>query len=171
MQLIYTYVGPVTIADRIAKEPTGYRVGSSEDVYRWIQETDQVLSAEGEIIATFIVDKSGVLCVADRRCEHVACAGGESVLSAGEITFTIDEDGIQVTWVTNQSTGYCPEPESWPAVATALHHAGIQGPAGFSQAFLFRRCMNCDSINLIKQGVFECGVCAQPLPNRWNCNE
>ena len=35
---------------------------------------------------TFVIGVDGVLRVADRRSEHVACAGGGDVLSAGELT-------------------------------------------------------------------------------------
>ena len=54
---------------------------------------------------------------------HVACAAGGPVLSAGEITF---DDDMTVAEITNQSTGFCPEPESWPAVSDALDRARDQ---------------------------------------------
>jgi hypothetical protein len=142
-------------------------VESSKDVLRWIQQTGQELTA-GSITATFIIDEAGWLRIADRRSEHVACAGGRPVRSAGEITFTVRPPSVDVTWVTNQSTGYCPKPDSWPAVQVALTRAGITSPAGFSQEFDFRRCPPCGSINLIKEAEFECGVCSSPLPAEWN---
>src|SRR5207245_3026844 len=120
------------------------------------------------VTATFIIDETGGLLIADRRSEHVACAGGRPVRSAGEMTFTVKTSGVSVAWVTNQSTGYCPEPDSWPAVEAALARAGIAAPDGFSQEFVFRRCPRCGSINIIKSGVFDCGVCSTPLPEEWN---
>lgn len=168
MRSTYRYVGPKKIAERAPSVPAGVRVESPEDIRLWIRQTGQELNAAGSVIATFIIDESGWLRVADRRSEHVACAGGRPVRSAGEMMFTVRPISVSVTWVTNQSTGYCPEPISWPAVETALARAGIAGPRGFSQALEFRRCPRCRSINIIKDGVFECGACALPLPEEWN---
>ncbi len=72
---------------------------------------------DGSFIATFIITLNEELLVAPRRSEHVACASGGPVLSAGEITF---DDNLVVIEVTNQSTGFCPEPESWASVAIHL---------------------------------------------------
>ena len=126
------------------------------------------VDAAGNVVSTFVIDEAGWLRIADRRSEHVACAGGRPVRSAGEMTFAVRRSGASVTWVTNQSTGYCPEPNSWPAVEAALARTGIAAPDGFSQAFDFRRCPCCGSINIIKDGVFECAVCSTPLPGVWN---
>jgi hypothetical protein len=84
------------------------------------------------------------------------------------MTFTIRPSGVGVTWVTNQSTGYCPEPDSWPAVQAALARAGIPAPEAFSQELTFRRCPSCASINIVKDGDFECGACGASLPEKWN---
>lgn len=168
MRPIYRYVGPKKIAERTPPGARGVRVESPEAVRRWLRETDQELNAARSVIATFIIDEFGWLRIADRRSEHVACAGGRPVRSAGEMTFAVGPSGIRVTWVTNQSTGYCPEPDSWPAVQAALVRAGLGAPEAFSQQFLFRRCPACGSINIIKDGLFECGACASPLPGEWN---
>src|SRR5207248_2652277 len=103
----------------------------------------------------------------DRRSEHVACAGGEPVLSAGEVTFSISSD-VRVVNVTNQSTGYCPQPASWPAVASALAKAGLDAPAGFDPAYEFRRCICCNGLSIIKDAVFECPECGAALPLMYN---
>jgi hypothetical protein len=168
MRPTYRYVGPRRIADRAPPVPAGVQVDSPEDVRRWIRQTGQELSAARQFTATFVIDEAGRLRIADRRSEHVVCAGGKPVLSAGEMTFTVMPSGISVSRVTNQSTGYCPEPDSWPAVQTALARAGIAAPDRFSQEFIFRRCPRCNSINIIKDGVFDCGVCSTPLPEEWN---
>ena len=123
------------------KEPKGYRVG-------------------GALIPEVTL---GYLRVADRRSEHVACAGGEPVLAAGEMTLRMSHAGVEAEEVSNQSTGYCPEPSSWPAVEQALSTAGIKGPDGYTRRFVFRRCGECDQINLIKDGIYECDVCGAPL--------
>ncbi len=66
------------------------------------------------------------------------------------------------------STGYCPEPESWPAVAAALDKAGIRHPNKFTRAFLFRRCENCKQTNIVKEDNFTCAVCGTELNKEWN---
>src|SRR5262249_21097218 len=152
----YSYVGPRAIAER-CRGASGIRIASSNDVRRWIAATGQEPDEEGEITATFVIDLRGTLRIADRHSEHVACAGGEDVLSAGEMTFVLCENEVLVVRVTNQSTGYCPEPESWPAVAAALARAGVAAPEGFTPAFVFRRCVRCGETNIVKDGWFVCG--------------
>src|SRR5689334_429003 len=120
MTRLYSYVGPKEIAAR-AGQSGGTAILSPEDVRQWVKATQQELSS-GCVIATFVIDAEGTLRIADRRSEHVACASGGKVQSAGEMTFEIGSK-IAVAEVTNQSTGYCPEPESWPAVAAALTQA------------------------------------------------
>jgi len=168
MRTIYPYVGPQQLLARLTPSSTGIRIDSREDVRRWLRQTAQAANAAGEVTVTFVIDEAGCLRIADRHSEHVACAGGRPVRSAGEMTFANGPQGLRVVWVTNQSTGYCPEPASWPAVQAALTRAGLEAPADFSQAFPFRRCPCCCSINIIKDDVFECGVCAAVLPEKWN---
>ena len=120
------------------------------------------------MIATFIVDPSGYLWIADRRSEHVACADGGPVMAAGEMTFEVNGTNIEVTDVSNQSTGFCPEPTCWPAVAAALDRIGILRPDDFTVSFTFRKCEACGGINLIKDEIFECGECGRGLPEWWN---
>lgn len=119
-------------------------------------------------IFTYVIDLEGTLRVADRRSEHVACAGGRDVLAAGEITFARDGDGWLVSEVTNQSTGYCPDVTCWPAVAAALDRIGVRRPDGFTTAFVFRRCEHCDAISIVKDDDFTCPECDEPLPANWN---
>jgi hypothetical protein len=164
----YRYIGPRRIADRATLAPAGTPIRSASHVFRWARDSDQRPGPDGCVIATFVVDLAGVLLVADRRSEHVACAGRQPVLSAGEITFRV-LGPVEAVAVSNQSTGYCPEPESWPAVAEALSAAGLEPPEGFSPACQFRRCGACDSLTLVKGGVFECGMCGAELPAAYNC--
>jgi hypothetical protein len=165
---LYRYVGPKSIAGRVRPEPAGTAIHSADDVRVWARKTEQELS-DGCVIVTFVVDTSGVLLIADRRSEHVACAGGQPVCSAGELTFAIGRC-IEVTEVTNQSTGYCPEPESWPAVAAALELAGLVAPGGFSRACEFRRCL-CGNLTLVKNETLVCGMCGAALPAAYNVQE
>jgi hypothetical protein len=115
-----------------------------------------------------VVMTDGVLRVAPRRTEHVACAEGAPVLAAGEITFAGGSDTPRVLEVTNQSTGYCPEPESWPAAAAALARIGLAAPERYAREFLFRRCDNCGQLNIVKDDWFYCSVCDAALSATWN---
>ncbi len=163
---LYRYVGPRAIADRALSQPAGTPIGSPHDVTRWVTESGQ---PPGIVIVTFVIHAEGELRIADRRSEHVACAGGQAVRSAGEMTFDVRAGSVVA--VSNQSTGYCPEPESWPAVAEALTRAGFTPPSGFDPSCVFRRCESCGVKNLVKGGIFECGACAAELPAVYNCQQ
>ncbi len=54
----------------------------------------------------FVIGMDCALRLAPRRSEHVACAGGDMVLSAGEISFMSEAGRWAVSAVSNQSTGY-----------------------------------------------------------------
>lgn len=168
MTQLYHYVGPIEIARAVVDIPEGFAVRQVQDVMRWIKETGQHVHRDGCIIATFTINRHGMLHLADRHSEHVACAGGKPVLSAGEITFFINGEKLEVSAVTNQSTGYCPQVSSWPDVANALQLAGIAAPEHFSSSYEFRRCRQCQAINIIKDDVLECAVCEAALPEDWN---
>ncbi|MFE9635342.1 hypothetical protein [Streptomyces sp. NPDC006463] len=112
-----------------------------------------------------------MLRLAPRRSEHVACAGGDPVLAAGEICF-IARPGEEPAWeadeVSNLSTGYCPDLASWRAVAEALDRAGIGRPEGFTHAVVFRRCTACGECNVVRDAWFVCVFCDADLPAEWN---
>ena len=161
----YAYVGRDDLAEAAAAR-SGTEIRSTEDLARWLAA--HAGEREGAAIpATFVVALDGFLRLASRRSEHVACAAGQPVLSAGEIFFAPGPPGRAVA-VSNQSTGYCPEPESWPAVAEAFERAGLQHPGQFTNAFIFRRCAACGQRNLVKEAVFTCAVCNADLPRDWN---
>jgi hypothetical protein len=166
---LYRYVGPKHIADRVGQRMTGVPIRSPDDVRNWVRSRGAELS-DNCLTATYVVDASGWLLIADRRSEHVVCAGGEPIQSAGEITFSIGRV-VEVTDVSNQSTGYCPEPESWPAVAQALSRASLIGPHGFTLICVFRRCTNCGSVMLVKDSVFKCEICSTRLPENYNVQD
>jgi len=145
----YDYVGPETIRAQCEGEAAGVV----------IDETAQFF--------TFVVDLHGRLRVASRHSEHVQCAAGEPVLAAGE--FALKREGsLKVVAVTNLSTGYCPEPASWPSVEQALSRAGLDGPTHWAQAFEFRRCAVCEERNVVKDDWFYCAICGAELPDEWN---
>jgi hypothetical protein len=139
------------------------------DLERWIHETHQHPDQWGLIVTTFVITQDGILRVADRHSEHVACAGGGVVRAAGEMGFACSAEGWEVREVSNQSAGYCPDPTSWPDVANTLEAIPLPHPARFTQAYLFRRCPACHQLNLIKDEVFVCAVCDSELPVEWNC--
>src|SRR5579859_4234121 len=167
MMRIYRHLNPGTV-DAHPTNSSRARIGNAQDVIHWIRRTHQHIETDGTVTATFIVDTDRYLWIADRHSEHAACAAGRDILSAGEITFSVSDLAIAVTLVTNQSLGYCPEPESWIAVATALQNAKIKAPDGFSAAFIFRRCSQCGATNVVKEGWFVCDVCAAELSKTWN---
>lgn len=115
-------------------------------------------------IVTFVVTTDGILRIAPRRSEHVACAGGGDVLTAGELGFS----RTAITYASNQSTGFCPAIESFSALAAALDAARIPRPATWTVAFEFRRCPACNERNIVKDDHFECALCGAELPRHWN---
>jgi len=164
MGTLYHYIGPNELSGSVSER---HLIQNPQDVRDWISQTRQC-PENGRAVATFIVDSAGQLWVADRHSEHVACAAGQSVLSAGEMTFAIEGKWVSVLEVTNQSLGYCPEPTSWPAVSAALEQSGLSHPSYFTNAYTMRLCEECGAKNIIKDGVYECGVCQCPLPADWN---
>lgn len=167
MTRLYPYVGPAEIKARSSQSP-GTSISCLDDLLGWVRGTAQRPGPDGLIASTFVIDAGGGLRLADRRSEHVACAGGEPVLSAGEMFFHVEGDHAEVIEASNQSTGYCPPPESWPTVAAALGRIGIGHPGQFTTAVIFRRCVVCAERNIVKDDWFTCSVCGADLPGEWN---
>src|SRR5262245_46459520 len=115
MAKLYEYVGPPEVRDRAAGQTRGTRITSARALRDWVCAAVPHTEHGDLIAATFVIDAGGELALADRRSEHVACVGAAPVQSAGEMFFHGGED-VEIVEVSNQSTGYCPEPESWPAV-------------------------------------------------------
>ena len=164
----YLYIGPADIRRAVAAAPAGTTITSYHDLDAWTRNAQSWPPRTDTLIATFVVNEAGFLCLADRHSEHVACARGQPVLSAGEITLVRSRDGWEVSEISNQSTGYCPEPESWPSVAYALDSIGIPHPDYFTALCIFRRCLNCRQIAIVKDDVYRCEVCGSELPKTWN---
>lgn len=164
----YYYLGPRELLENLPENAGGVVIVSPDDITRWITATHQPHEYAGIVVATFIINTQGHLVINDRRSEHVLCAGGKNVLSAGEIFFQLGKESIQVVEITNQSTGYCPEPTSWQAVEHALSTVGIQYPNDFTVKFIFCLCKKCGTKNIVKDDWFECGVCQSPLSEDWN---
>ncbi|MDN3358888.1 hypothetical protein [Actinomadura sp. DC4] len=158
----YRYVGPLDVLAAVRPGREGRAIGSQDDLAAWLG-----LQGSSEPF-TFVVDLAGVLRLAPRRSEHVACAGGSAVLGAGEITFARDGERWAVEDISNQSTGYCPDLTSWAAVRHALDRAGLAHPGRFTAPIVFRLCPGCHERNLVKDGHFACAICGAALPERWN---
>lgn len=165
MRRLYNYMGPPDIADAVRGLPAGTPIRSPEDLDNWLKSNRADADDDGVIAATFVVDRDGVLRLAPRRTEHVACASGGPVMSAGELFFTPE---LGIADASNQSTGFCPEPASWTAVAAALSPAVASVPEGFSRQFTFRRCPSCAQILVIKDNWFVCDICDADVPTTWN---
>jgi hypothetical protein len=164
---LYQYVGPKEIRSRSATGPDGRVIESPEDLRMWLNG-HRASGAGGLVAATFVIDPDGRLRLADRRSEHVACAEGGPVLSAGEMFFSDQGDAAVVEEVTNLSTGFCPEPGTWPVVGDALDRLGIVHPGRFTTEVIFRLCLGCGQRNVVKDGWFACQVCGSQLPRVWN---
>jgi hypothetical protein len=160
--MLYRYVGPDAVRTRAMGEPTGAAIRSHADITE-LARTEHTFSSEG---ATFVVDEARTLLLAPRRSEHVACASGRPVLAAGELRLALVKDRWTVTECTNQSTGYCPEPSCFAALAMALDALEIARPASWTHAFVIRRCAACTQIQVIKDDVYECAVCGATLAPR-----
>lgn len=161
----YRYVGPAELVG-VGRGWSDVVIVESVD-----QLVDWLVDRPGDEVAepfTFVVDIEARLRLAPRRSEHVDCAAGQDVLAAGEMTFARDGPGWAVTEVSNQSTGYCPDPDSWPAVAVALDRAGLAHPGDFTVKVIFRRCPVCGQLNIVRDHDFVCAVCDSDLPERWN---
>jgi hypothetical protein len=162
---LYDYVGPADILAAVRDQPAGAPIKTSTDLASWLHSNGEDADDGGVVVATFIVGADDVLRLASRRTEHVACASGGPVKSAGEIGFSRDGHIVSVS---NQSTGFCPESDSWAAVVVALEGVVDRLPEGFSSTFTFRRCPACSQILIIKDNWFVCDVCDADIPKTWN---
>lgn len=163
---LYHYVGPESIRLRAATAAGGRRIDSRNQLGRWVLDHRDSPTADGLVAATYVIASDGGLDLADRRSEHIACSRGQPVQSAGEIFFATGI--VAVEEVSNLSTGFCPETESWTAVAAALDRLEVPHPGRFTAEITFRRCPACGERNLIKDAVFECALCGSDLPRQWN---
>jgi len=168
---LYQNVGPDAIRQRVSRAPSGIRIESAADFITWVEKRMHRPNPDGLLAVTFVVNEQGSMVAADRHSEHIVCSGGQHVLSAGEMFFASVSPSCEVVEVSNQSTGFCLELESWPVVAAALDSACFKHPSVFAWAVTFRRCRACGERNIVKTGWFVCGVCGEELPADWNFGE
>jgi hypothetical protein len=164
---LYRYVGPAHLAEQAQSQIPRCQPGSPEELTAWLTGEGYALP----VTLTYVVTADGRLRVSDRNSEHVACARGEPVRAAGEIGFRSSAGRPVVDFLTNQSTGYCPEPSCFAAASDAVLEAGFDAPPGFSHEFTFRRCPTCSGISIVKEADFECAACGSALPLGWNFDD
>jgi hypothetical protein len=95
-------------------------------------------------------------------CYQAARAIGATV-TGSSLTFTA-RSGWHPAKVSDQSTGYYPDPDCWPAAAAALDRLGMPHPGGFTAALIFRRCTACGERNIVRDGDFVRALCDSALP-------
>jgi hypothetical protein len=158
-------VGPPGLRSAVRPDSEGRPIRSAADLAAWLSGRGP---AERSEPFTFVVALDGLLRLAPRRSEHVACAGGVDVLGAGEMGFTRAAGRWAVDEVTNHSTGYCPDIDSWRAVGRALDRAGVAHPGRFTHEMVFRRCEGCGERSIVREDDFVCVFCGGELPIDWN---
>lgn len=165
MKTHYNYIGPTQILKRVKSIYKGTIIKKSEDIFHWISQQNESVKTGDLVICTFVIDLDGNLLIADRHSEHVQCAFGKEVLSAGEIGFVLEKNNqIYVDSITNQSTGYCPAADSWIEVEKALQKIdGLNIPDGFEPAFVFSYCPICQTRQIVKEAFYYCPTCEGEL--------
>ncbi|WP_328744992.1 hypothetical protein OHT57_06025 [Streptomyces sp. NBC_00285] len=161
----YAYVGPPRLRSTVRPGSEGRPIRSAGDLATWLSGRGPAETSEP---FTFVVSPDGLLRLAPRRSEHVACAGGMEVLAAGEMGFARAAGRWAVHEVTNHSTGYCPDLGSWHSVVRALDRAGVEHPGRFTHEVVFRRCERCGERSIVREEDFVCVFCGGELPLDWN---
>jgi len=160
----YSYIGPMSILQRIQAQYQGSLITSVDDLERWIKTNNQQGDDYGNIVVTFVILPHYELRISDRHIEHVQCANRSKVLSAGEITLEVEKTTVlSIPQITNQSTGYCPSIESWEHVEKALEVLEISKPTQFEPAYYFSYCESCQSLKIIKDEDYFCYTCQEAL--------
>ena len=163
----YRYIGPDELSG-LARPADLVDVDSADVLGRWLASRPHRDRTEP---FTYVITIDGLLRLAPRQCEHVTCAAGADVLGAGEVQFEPHRNGWTVVMVSNQSTGYCPDLDSWHAVAAALERADVQHPGGFTHPIVFRACTACGQVNVVREDLLVCAVCGDDLPGDWNIDQ
>ena len=166
---LYRYIGSDSVRSSSSMESERHEVTNLQGLRDYVHSRQPRPKPGDEITFTYVVLPPGRLFLADRRSEHVSCARGEPVLTAGEITFRVMPGGIEVSDATNLSTGYCPESGSWKPLVAELNRCNVPGIGGFTHSFEFRHCPSCGMICVIKDDLYACPGCDRPLSSVWNC--
>lgn len=165
---LYDYVGPSSIRASARFDTPRHEVHGASGLHSWAHSHRLFDGRDQLVTFTYVILPPARLFVADRHSEHVACARGDSVLTAGEITFERVGPRWIVSETSNLSTGYCPESESWRPLSDALQAAGFAPIDDFTNSFEFRYCLQCRQTCVIKDDIYECPSCLNTLPQEWN---
>lgn len=164
----YRYLGSAENQLEARDASTGVRILELHTLREFLVAGDHERDVDGLIPVTYVIDVEGVLRIAPRRSEHVDCATGGEVFSAGEMFFSLEGPSPVLIEVSNHSAGYCPEPGSWPAVGAALDRIPVPHPGRFTIEVVFRRCPGCGQKNIVREDWFACAMCDAELPADWN---
>jgi hypothetical protein len=160
----YRYVGPAVLAEHARPGLGVITVTSARVLARWLAARPADELSEP---FTFVVSLDGQLRLAARRSEHVDCAAGRRCWPPVRCFFA--GRGRVVRHRDQQpAAGYCPDPDSWLALARTLDLLGLAHPGGFTHTVIFRRCPACGQLNIVRDGDFDCAVCDSPLPAQRN---
>ena len=165
---LYDYVGPASIRASASFDTPRHAVRDSKGIVVWATERLGFTNRDRQMTFTYVVQPLAQLYLADRRSEHIACARGGAVLTAGEITFERHGSDLILIETSNLSTGFCPESTSWPSLSVALVTAGFPAIECFTQPFEFRLCVTCQQTCVIKDDTYDCPSCFGSLPRDWN---
>lgn len=160
---LYGFIGPDRLLPLATAETPRLRLRRGMRAREILTALERPDARADELIATYVVDGGGAVWIAERQVEHIAAARGAPVLAAGEMTLDLAGDEIVVLAATNQSTGYCPSPASWTALAVALDAIGVDRPDDFEQVFEFGRCAECGALAIVKDGERICAECGGAL--------
>ncbi len=158
MTRTYNYVVSRRIAEQAEAPISRLAPATPDDIRSW-----SLAPNNGNLELTFVVDPRGQLWLSiDTASMSPARADSPYSLLASCVP-RVTPQQVAVVSVSNQSTGYCPEPDCWPAVRDALRNAGLESPNEFTHAFDFRRCVSCSGINILKDGMPDCPSCGTEL--------
>jgi hypothetical protein len=171
---VYSYVGEHEYSaggEGDTAEETRQRIASADEISAWVGKHGEEAEFDRSVPACYIVDTDYEFWIASRFSEHVTLAKARPVLAAGEVFFGEDGGVATVERITNQSTGYCPEPSSFKIAEFVLAKLKIPHPEEFDPAFQFRWCKPCGNIEIVKDGDFTCLMCGEELPEEWNLDQ
>ncbi len=164
----YTFQGSDEQLEHHTKVKTGTAIHLQSDLVTWLKSQSWDESINGALWVTYVIDLEGILRLAHRRSEHIACAEGKSVLAAGEMSFELSGDAVEVVDVTNLSTGYCPDIACIERVRKTLNALELDSPDEFTEEYIFRKCPSCFQRNVVKDGWYYCNNCGHELPAEYN---
>ncbi|MFI9584543.1 hypothetical protein ACIHCQ_22510 [Streptomyces sp. NPDC052236] len=158
-------MGPAEIRAAVRPGSEGRLIRTLRDFEEWVSE--QALDELAEPF-TYVIDTSEDLWLDRGAVSTSRALGAGGCLVRERSPSAVAATAGAVSEVSNQSTGYCPDLGSWPAVADALDRVGLGRPDGFTYEVVFRRCVGCGEINVVREDDFVCVFCGGGLPASWN---